>query len=45
MLSLEAPTVWAFLHRLAGIGLGILTGIAVWNPEGEASDAGPVARS
>lgn len=45
MLSLEAPTVWAFLHRLAGIALGLLTGISVWSPEGEASDAGPVARS
>ena len=42
--SLEAPTVWAFLHRLAGIGLGTLAGISVGSPEGEASDAGPVGR-
>ena len=45
MLSLAAPTVWAFLHRLIGIGLGLLAGIGIAFPEGEASDAGPVARS
>ncbi len=44
-IALAAPTVWAFLHRLAGIGLGILAGVGIASPEGEASDSGPVANS
>ena len=42
---LTTPTVWAFLHRLSGIGLGVLTGIAIFLPEGDAPDAGPVRAS
>lgn len=44
-LAIAAPTVWAFLDRLAGIGLGLLAGLSVAFPEADSSDAGSVAGS
>ena len=49
-LLVTTPTVWAFLHRLVGIALGIVIAIAIASPEGTSpqaagADALPVANS